>query len=116
MTFVAPACPAPPGGRVRRRRGPGIVLAALAGVLVLSSLSACEKGSAAAAGANGGGGFAVHPAAVMTVVPADNATHVALDSSIKVSVTNGTLGAISVHDADGVEVDGALDARAQTWS
>jgi lipoprotein-anchoring transpeptidase ErfK/SrfK len=93
----------------------------LFGVLVLCGLAACEKGSASVTPSKSvdvaaSASAKPIPAPDLTVVPADNATAVALDSSVKVSVTNGTLGTVVVTDADGVDVKGALDAGATTWS
>ena len=98
-------------------------MALLFGVLALCGLAACEKGSASVASsksvdvvASATATAKVVPAPDLTIVPADNASAVALDSSVKVTVANGTLGTVVVTDADGGAVVGALDAGATTWS
>jgi lipoprotein-anchoring transpeptidase ErfK/SrfK len=115
---------------VRSRDGlrpAGFVVAALAGVLVLSTLTACERSVAidtldtlpsapasASAPAAPATPSPVLPAQV-TVAPADGATAVALGSAVSVSVAHGTLTDVSVADPDGDTVVGQLDAGAHTW-
>jgi lipoprotein-anchoring transpeptidase ErfK/SrfK len=114
---------------VRSRDGlhPAVAaVAALVGVLLLSSLTACERSvaidtldtlpSAPAAAAPVSAGPALHVAAArLTVAPADGATAVAPDVRVSVSVANGTLTDVSVLDPDGDTVLGALDPKAHSW-
>ncbi len=102
------------------------VVAALVGVLLLSSLTACERSvaidtldtlpSAPAATAPVSASPALPaPPAQLTVAPADGATAVAPDSRVSVSVANGTLTDVSVLDPEGDTVVGALDPNAHSW-
>jgi lipoprotein-anchoring transpeptidase ErfK/SrfK len=102
-------------------------VAALVGVLVFSSLTACERSvaidtlgtvpSAPAASASPASSATPTPAppAQVTIAPADGASAVAPDSRISVSVANGTLTDVSVHDPTGDTVVGELGPNAISW-
>jgi lipoprotein-anchoring transpeptidase ErfK/SrfK len=112
------------------RGGLKAVIAAVVGVLALSSLAACERAVAIdslgapqshVAGAPAGSAPAVPaspsvaPPAQLTVAPANGATAVALGSRISVSVSDGTLTDVSVADPSGDTVVGALDPTSHSW-
>jgi lipoprotein-anchoring transpeptidase ErfK/SrfK len=113
--------------RSRDRLHPAVaVVVALVGVLLLSSLAACERSvaidtldtlpSAPATKAPVTARPALPaPPAELTVAPADGATAVAPDSRVSVSVANGTLTDVSVLDPQGDTVVGALDPKAHSW-
>jgi lipoprotein-anchoring transpeptidase ErfK/SrfK len=102
-------------------------IAALVGVLALASLTGCEgtvamdempaqPPIAAAAGAPTSAPTPTPSAPpVVTVAPQDGET-VALGSEVAVSVANGTLTAVSVSGTNGVDVLGALDPEAHSWT
>jgi lipoprotein-anchoring transpeptidase ErfK/SrfK len=112
------------------RGGLKAVIAAVVGVLALSSLAACERAVAIdslgapqshVAGAPAGSAPAVpaspsvSPPAQLTVAPANGATAVALGSRVSVSVSDGTLTDVSVADPSGDTVVGALDPTSHSW-
>ena len=112
------------------RDGLKTVIAGAVGVLVLSSLAACERAVAIdtlgpapsqVAGAptkNAPAASAapsISPPAQLTLAPADGATAVALGSHVSVSVADGTLTAVSVADSEGDTVVGSLDPTSQSW-
>jgi lipoprotein-anchoring transpeptidase ErfK/SrfK len=102
------------------------VVSALVGVLLLSSLAACERSvaidtlntlpsvPAASAPVSASPAVPVQPAQ-LTVAPADGATAVAPGSRVSVSVANGKLTDVSVLDPQGDTVVGALDPNAHSW-
>jgi lipoprotein-anchoring transpeptidase ErfK/SrfK len=116
---------------VRSRDGlhPAVtVVAALAGVLVLSTLTACERSVAidtldtapsASASASPSAPDPASPSPVLpaqvSVAPADGATAVALGSTVSVSVAHGTLTNVTVSDPDGDPVVGQLGSDAHSW-
>jgi len=108
---------------VRSRGGLTTIIAALVGVLALSSLAGCEGTVAMdslpsrppiAAPSPTPPPSPVAPA-VVTVAPEDGET-VALGSEVAVSVAHGRLTNVSVADPDGAVVVGALDAGADSWA
>jgi lipoprotein-anchoring transpeptidase ErfK/SrfK len=111
---------------VRSRDGLMTAVAALVGVLVFSSLTACERSvaidtldtlpSAPVASAPPVSATPTRtPPAQLTIAPADGASAVALDSRISVSVANGRLTDVSVHDPTGDTVVGELGPNAHSW-
>ncbi len=113
------------------RDGLKTAIAGAVGVLVLSSLAACERAVAIdtlgqtpsqVAGAPtknvpaaSAAPPSISPPAQLTLAPADGATAVALGSHVSVSVVDGTLTAVSVADAAGDTVVGSLDPTSQSW-
>jgi len=112
------------------RDGLKTVIAGAVGVLVLSSLAACERAVAIdslgpapsqVAGAPtknvpaASAAPSISPPAQLTLAPADGATAVALGSHVSVSVADGTLTAVSVADSEGDTVIGSLDPTSHAW-
>ena len=112
------------------RDGLKTAILGVVGVLVLSSLAACERAVAidtlgpspsqvSAAPTNNApapsAAPSISPPAQLTVAPADGATAVALGSHVSVSVADGTLTAVSVADSDGNTVVGSLDPTLHSW-
>jgi lipoprotein-anchoring transpeptidase ErfK/SrfK len=111
---------------VRSRDGLMTAVAALVGVLVFSSLTACERSvamdtldtvpSAPVASAPPVSATPTPtPPAQLTIAPADGASAVAPDSRTSVSVANGTLTDVTVHDPTGDTVIGELGPNAHSW-
>jgi lipoprotein-anchoring transpeptidase ErfK/SrfK len=96
-------------------------LVAAGGFFVLVGLAACQSGSSAVPGAVVStprpvvSSVAPIPPVQVTVLPADNATGVALAASVTVATTDGTIKEVTVSDADGGDVNGTLDAGADHW-
>jgi lipoprotein-anchoring transpeptidase ErfK/SrfK len=105
---------------VRSRGRLNAAIAAVAGVLALAFLAACQTGSATSAT-----GTSTPPSASpvtsaapvkLTIEPADGTIAVSLDAAVKVSAVNGAISTVSVVDADGGAVKGTLDATAHSWA
>ncbi|HEY0870559.1 MAG TPA: Ig-like domain-containing protein, partial [Acidothermaceae bacterium] len=112
---------------MRSRDGLMTVVAAIVGVLVFSSLTACERSvaidtldtvpSAPVSSAPPVSSAKPTPAppAQVTIAPADGASAVAPDARVSVSVANGTLTDVTVHDPTGDTVVGELGQNAHSW-
>ncbi|WP_333740054.1 L,D-transpeptidase [Streptomyces sp. IBSBF 2806] len=104
----------------RRRRGLMTASALLGGVLVLS---ACSGGGD---GASEGGGSSSQAkadeaaaqkssAAQIKITPADGSDNASINNSATVTVSKGTLSAVTMTTADGKAVEGALSADKTSW-
>ncbi|WP_256096450.1 Ig-like domain-containing protein [Streptomyces sp. LUP30] len=104
----------------RRRRGLMTASALLGGVLVLS---ACSGGGD---GASDGGGSSSQAkadeaaaqkssAAQIKITPADGSNNASINNSATVTVSKGTLSAVTMTTADGKAVEGALSADKTSW-
>jgi len=105
-----------------RRRQP-VALAGTALALVLALVSGCAAltpaTSAQGAGTSGGSGSSTAPvlaAAAIAVSPEDGTTKVRPDTPITVTASGGTLGQVTVTDADGVAVEGAVSPDQASWT
>ncbi|MDJ0341488.1 Ig-like domain-containing protein [Streptomyces sp. H10-C2] len=90
--------------------------------LLAVALTACGGGGGSAKGGDGKGPAASTAAVPVTVTPANGKTGVDPGSPVKVSLTEGTLAAVTVTAAakssdgvEAVEVTGKLDAAKHTW-
>lgn len=98
--------------------------AAVLGLTVALTLGACSSGPAAAPGGTpatgsqqaGGGQPAAALPAKVTVSPAGGAQDVSPGDPVKISVADGTLGAVTLTNADGKQVSGAVAADKHTWA
>ncbi|MGW1272308.1 L,D-transpeptidase [Streptomyces sp. NPDC002491] len=104
----------------RRRRGLMTASALLGGVLVLS---ACSGGGD---GASDGGGSSSQAKAdeaaakksseaQIKITPADGSNNASINNSAAVTVSKGTLTAVTMTTAEGVAVKGALSADKTSW-
>jgi lipoprotein-anchoring transpeptidase ErfK/SrfK len=84
------------------------VAAAVGSTVVL--VAACTGGGPA------GGGRPTTPLAKIAVQPAANAANIAVTTPVVVSVTGGRLTAVTLADAGGHKVAGALSAGASRWT
>jgi len=112
-----------------RTRGGRLTLAAVAaGVATTAVLSACQRPvasvapaarpvvAASTAGAGAGAVAPPTPPVEFTIAPADGATAVAPATPVSVSVSNGVLTAVSLHDPDGSAVPGTLNSATHSWA
>ncbi|WP_341868878.1 Ig-like domain-containing protein, partial [Streptomyces murinus] len=99
----------------RRRRAAGGLIA---GSLVLS-LAACGGGGGGG-GKDDGKGAATQQGrpstAAVSIAPEQGATGVATDGALKVSAARGKLTEVTVKDAKGAKVDGAITGDGGSWS
>ncbi|MFJ7151609.1 Ig-like domain-containing protein [Streptomyces sp. NPDC100445] len=106
------------GASARGRRGRG-GLALIAGALVLS-LAACGGGggSGSGNGKNKGGsrGHGAQSTAAVSIAPRAGATGVDTSGALKVGVTRGRLTRVTVKDAQGGEIAGAIAANGASWT
>ncbi|MFJ9024009.1 Ig-like domain-containing protein [Streptomyces sp. NPDC102259] len=104
----------------RRRRGLMTASALLGGVLVLS---ACSGGGSDAS--DGGGSSSQAKAdeaaakksseAQIKITPADGSDNASINNSAAVTVSKGTLTAVTMTTSDGTAVEGALSADKTSW-
>ncbi|MFD9431648.1 Ig-like domain-containing protein [Streptomyces sp. NPDC060002] len=104
----------------RRRRGLRAASALLGGVLVLS---ACSGGDSDAS--DGGGSSSQAKAdeaaakksseAQIKITPADGSDNASINNSAAVTVSKGTLTAVTMTTSDGTAVEGALSADKTSW-
>ncbi|MFD9323944.1 Ig-like domain-containing protein [Streptomyces sp. NPDC060053] len=104
----------------RRRRGLMTASALLGGVLVLS---ACSGGDSDAS--DGGGSSSQAKAdeaaakksseAQIKITPADGSDNASINNSAAVTVSKGTLTAVTMTTSDGTAVEGALSADKTSW-
>jgi lipoprotein-anchoring transpeptidase ErfK/SrfK len=98
--------------------------AAVLGLTVALTLGACSSGPAAApAGAPsaggqqaGGGQAAAALPAKVTALPAGGAQDVSPGDPVKITVADGTIGAVTLTNADGKQVAGAVAPDKHTWA
>ncbi|MEU8469508.1 Ig-like domain-containing protein [Streptomyces sp. NPDC029006] len=106
------------GAAARGRRGRG-GLALIAGALVLS-LAACggggDSGSGNGKGEDRGSGRGAQSTAAVSIAPASGATGVDTSGALKVGVTKGRLTRVSVKDAKGGEIAGAITGGGASWT
>src|SRR5450631_1236322 len=112
-----------------RTRGGRLMLAAVAaGAATTAVLSACQRPVASVApaarpvvatstaGAGAGAVAPPTPPVEFAIAPADGATAVAQATPVSVSVSNGILTAVSLHDLDGSAVPGTLTSATHSWA
>nr|WP_156096416.1 Ig-like domain-containing protein [Amycolatopsis jejuensis] len=85
------------------------------------TLGACSGGSSVNAGGTTGGGPTEAPSATakpasVALTPAAGAGDVAPGEPAKVSVTNGTIGSVTLANSDGKQVQGQPSADKKSWS
>ncbi|WP_181140283.1 Ig-like domain-containing protein [Streptomyces sp. Ru62] len=106
------------GASARRRRGRG-GLAVIAGALVLS-LAACggggDSGSGDGKGKGAGSQKGEQSTAAVSIAPKPGATGVDTSGALKVSVAQGKLTEVTVKDAKGTEVEGAISGGGASWT
>ncbi|MFF5535086.1 Ig-like domain-containing protein [Streptomyces cinerochromogenes] len=100
----------------RGRRG----LAVIAGALVLT-LTACGGGDDQGSGSGdgkgkGGGRKGGQSEAAVSIAPGSGATGVDTSGALKVSVARGKLTEVTVKDAKGTKVDGAITGGGSSWT
>jgi lipoprotein-anchoring transpeptidase ErfK/SrfK len=107
---------APGGGTARRSRAfTGAAATVLA--LVLAGTAACSGSSSGGGGSGGSGGSGDAATAAISVALAKDASgDVIPDQPVKIAVSGGTLGSVTVSDSKGDVVPGRLDATAGTWT
>ena len=116
-------------GRGAARRRPGLDggdrgRAAAVGILLLALVGGCSVGSGSGDGgatSQGGGSAAratrpAKPAAQIAVVPRDGATGVSPAQPVVVTAEDGRLTSVTVRNADGKAVRGALSADRLRWT
>ncbi|WP_329220503.1 Ig-like domain-containing protein [Streptomyces sp. NBC_01485] len=104
----------------RRRRGLMAASALLGGVLVLS---ACSGGDGSASGGGGGSSQAKADEAAakksseaqIKITPADGSDNASINNSAAVTVSKGTLTAVTMTTSAGAAVEGALSADKTSW-
>ncbi|GGQ58795.1 L,D-transpeptidase [Streptomyces asoensis] len=104
----------------RRRRGLAAASALLGGVLVLSACSGGDSGAS-----DGGGSSSQAKAdeaaakksseAQIKITPADGSDNASINNSAAVTVSKGTLTAVTMTTAEGAAVKGALSADKTSW-
>ncbi|MBK3628975.1 L,D-transpeptidase [Streptomyces asoensis] len=104
----------------RRRRGLAAASALLGGVLVLSACSGGDSGAS-----DGGGSSSQAKAdeaaakksseAQIKITPADGSDNASINNSAAVTVSKGTLTAVTMTTAEGGAVKGALSADKTSW-
>ncbi|MEU5277383.1 L,D-transpeptidase [Streptomyces asoensis] len=104
----------------RRRRGLTAASALLGGVLVLSACSGGDSGAS-----DGGGSSSQAKAdeaaakksseAQIKITPADGSDNASINNSAAVTVSKGTLTAVTMTTAEGTAVKGALSADKTSW-
>ncbi|MEU0053348.1 Ig-like domain-containing protein [Streptomyces sp. NPDC006309] len=106
------------GASARGRRGRG-GLALIAGALVLS-LAACggggDSGSGNGKGKDRGSGRGAQSTAAVSIAPRSGATGVDTSGALKVGVAKGTLTRVTVKDAKGGEIAGAITGGGASWT
>ncbi|MEU0255961.1 Ig-like domain-containing protein [Streptomyces sp. NPDC006184] len=106
------------GASARGRRGRG-GLALIAGALVLS-LAACggggDSGSGNGKGKDRGSGRGAQSTAAVSIAPRSGATGVDTSGALKVGVARGTLTRVTVKDAKGGEIAGAITGGGASWT
>ncbi|MEV5148376.1 Ig-like domain-containing protein [Streptomyces sp. NPDC052727] len=106
------------GASARGRRGRG-GLALIAGALVLS-LSACgggdDSGSGSGKGKGAGSQKGEQSTAAVSIAPGPGATGVDTSGALKVSVARGKLTEVTVKDAKGAKVEGAISGGGASWT
>ncbi|MEW2515070.1 Ig-like domain-containing protein [Streptomyces sp. NPDC046870] len=108
------------GASARGRRGRG-ALAVIAGALALS-LAACGggddsgSGSGDGKGKDAGGREGGQSTAAVSIAPASGATGVDTSGALKVGVARGKLTEVTVKDAKGEKVEGAISGGGASWT
>ncbi|MGW2776972.1 L,D-transpeptidase [Streptomyces olivaceoviridis] len=108
------------GASARGRRGRG-GLALIAGALVLS-LAACGGGGDSGSGSGDGKGKGAgsqkgeQSTAAVSIAPKSGATGVDTSGALKVSVARGKLTEVTVKDAKGAKVEGAISGGGASWT
>ncbi|MFF9090296.1 Ig-like domain-containing protein [Streptomyces sp. NPDC014991] len=106
------------GASARGRGGRG-GLALIAGALVLS-LAACggggDSGSGNGKGEGRGSGQGAQSTAAVSIAPRSGATGVDTSGALKVAVAKGRLTRVTVKDAKGGEIAGAITAGGASWT
>ncbi|MFH9090193.1 Ig-like domain-containing protein [Streptomyces sp. NPDC017673] len=108
------------GASARGRRGRG-GLALIAGALVLS-LAACGGGGDSGSGSGDGKGQGAgsqkgeQSTAAVSIAPKSGATGVDTSGALKVSVAQGKLTEVTVKDAKGTKVEGAISGGGASWT
>ncbi|MFE9359378.1 Ig-like domain-containing protein [Streptomyces olivaceoviridis] len=108
------------GASARGRRGRG-GLALIAGALVLS-LAACGGGGDSGSGSGDGKGEGAgsqkgeQSTAAVSIAPKSGATGVDTSGALKVSVARGKLTEVTVKDAKGAKVEGAISGGGASWT
>ncbi|MET8767762.1 Ig-like domain-containing protein [Streptomyces sp. NPDC004658] len=94
-------------------------MALIAGALVLS-LSACgggdDSGSGGGKGKDAGSQKSEQSAAALSIAPKPGATGVDTSGALKVSVARGQLTEVTVKDAKGAKVEGAISGGGASWT
>ncbi|MFD5795236.1 Ig-like domain-containing protein [Streptomyces diastatochromogenes] len=117
---VRPVSGASVGGRGRGRKG----LALIAGALLVT-LTACgggDSGSGSGSGSSDGKGKdsstqqGKQSTAAVSISPKSGATGVDTSGALKVNVSKGKLTEVTVKDAKGSKVDGAIAAGGASWT
>ncbi|WP_171152648.1 L,D-transpeptidase [Streptomyces argyrophylli] len=106
------------GASARGRQGRG-ALAVIAGALALS-LAACggggDSGSGGGKGKDGGGRKGGQSTAAVSIAPKAGATGVDTSGALKVDVARGRLTEVTVKDAKGEKVEGAISGGGASWT
>ncbi|MFF2845198.1 Ig-like domain-containing protein [Streptomyces sp. NPDC058001] len=107
----------------RRRKGLMTASALLGGVLVLSACSSgSSSGSSPSADSSKTSQAQVDEAAAkktsvaqIKITPKDGSTNASINNDAKVTVSKGTLTAVTMKTSDGTAVDGAISADKTSW-
>ncbi|MCS0604157.1 Ig-like domain-containing protein [Streptomyces sp. LP11] len=112
---VRPVAGASTGGRGRGREGLVLISGAL-----LMAVTACGGGGGSTSGAGDGKNGATQQgeqsAAAVSITPERGAKGVDTSGALKVAVTKGRLTEVTVKDAKGAKVDGAISGAGTSWT